>query len=97
MKYYSQTGRRNHGRPLKRLLDTWDRTGQQVAQLHERYIIIIIIIIMMLMMIYFYVFQVTSFPQVPPPKLFMNISPPHVPRVPNPPPSRLFFPTLYPK
>ena len=25
MKYYSPTGRRNHGRPLKRLLDTWDR------------------------------------------------------------------------
>ena len=28
----------NYGRPLKRLLDTRDRTGQQVAQLHERYI-----------------------------------------------------------
>ena len=27
MKYYSTTGRRNHGRPLKRLLDTWDRNG----------------------------------------------------------------------
>ena len=27
MKYYSLTGRRNHGRPLKRLLDTWDRNG----------------------------------------------------------------------
>jgi len=25
MKRYSPTGRRNHGRPLKRLLDTWDR------------------------------------------------------------------------
>jgi len=24
---YSPTGRRNHGRPLKRLLDTWDRNG----------------------------------------------------------------------
>jgi len=24
-KPYSPTGRRNHGRPLKRLLDTWDR------------------------------------------------------------------------
>jgi hypothetical protein len=24
MKHYSPTGRRNHGRPLKRLLDTWD-------------------------------------------------------------------------
>jgi len=27
MKLYSPTGRRNHGRPLKRLLDTWDRKG----------------------------------------------------------------------
>ena len=26
-KYYSPTGRRNRGRPLKRLLDTWDRNG----------------------------------------------------------------------
>ena len=25
MKHYSPTGRRNHGRPLKRLLGTWDR------------------------------------------------------------------------
>ena len=24
MKHYSPTGRKNHGRPLKRLLDTWD-------------------------------------------------------------------------
>jgi hypothetical protein len=27
MKRYSPTGRRNHGRTLKRLLDTWDRNG----------------------------------------------------------------------
>jgi len=27
MKHYSPTGRRNRGRPLKRLLDTWDRNG----------------------------------------------------------------------
>jgi hypothetical protein len=27
MKHYSPTGRRNHGRTLKRLLDTWDRNG----------------------------------------------------------------------
>ena len=27
MKYYSPTGRRNHGRPLKRLLDARDRNG----------------------------------------------------------------------
>ena len=26
-KHYCPTGRRNHGRPLKRLLDTWDRNG----------------------------------------------------------------------
>jgi len=37
MKHYFPTGRRNHGRPLKRLLDTWDRNGQQVAQLHDVY------------------------------------------------------------
>ena len=37
MKQYSMTGRRNHGRPLKRLLDTWDGNGQQEAQLHDRY------------------------------------------------------------
>ena len=27
MKHYSTTGRRNHVRPLKRLLDTWKRNG----------------------------------------------------------------------
>ena len=27
MKHYSRTGRRNHFRPLKILLDTWDRNG----------------------------------------------------------------------
>ena len=27
MKHYSPTGRRNRGRPLNRLLDTWDRNG----------------------------------------------------------------------
>jgi len=27
MKHYSPTGRRNYGRPLKRLLDTCDRNG----------------------------------------------------------------------
>jgi hypothetical protein len=39
MKHCSPTGRRNHGRPLKRLLD-WiseTATGQQVAQLHDIY------------------------------------------------------------
>jgi len=39
MKHYSPTGRRNHGRPLKRLLDWISETGtgQQVAQLHDIY------------------------------------------------------------
>jgi hypothetical protein len=27
MKHYFPTCRRNYGRPLKRLLDTWDRNG----------------------------------------------------------------------
>jgi len=27
MEHYSPTGRRNHGRPLKRILDMWDRSG----------------------------------------------------------------------
>ena len=27
MKYFSPAGTMNHGRPLKRLLDTWDRNG----------------------------------------------------------------------
>jgi len=27
MKHYSPTGRRNHVRPLKRLLGTWDQNG----------------------------------------------------------------------
>jgi hypothetical protein len=29
MKHYYPTGRRNHGRPLKRLLDMWDRNGSK--------------------------------------------------------------------
>jgi hypothetical protein len=37
MKHYSPTGRRNHGRPLKRLEIRETGTGQQVAQLHDRY------------------------------------------------------------
>ena len=31
MKHYSPTGRRNHGRPFNRLLDTWDRNGSTSA------------------------------------------------------------------
>jgi hypothetical protein len=27
MKHYSTTGRRNHDRPLKRLLGAWERNG----------------------------------------------------------------------
>jgi hypothetical protein len=46
MKHYSPTGRRNHGRPLKRFWIRETGTGQQVAQLHERYVMI-----MMMMMI----------------------------------------------
>jgi hypothetical protein len=37
MKYYSPTGRRNYGRPLKRLWIREAGTGQQVTQLHDRY------------------------------------------------------------
>jgi len=32
MKHYSTTGRRNHGRPLKRLLDVWDGNGPTIGQ-----------------------------------------------------------------
>jgi len=49
MKQYSPTGRRNHGRPLKK--DLWMRAtgmGQQVAQLHER------LMMMMMMLIVFF-------------------------------------------
>jgi hypothetical protein len=39
MKHYSPTGRRNHGRPLKRLLDAWDRnestSGQTPWQIYD--------------------------------------------------------------
>ena len=42
MKHYSPTVRRNHGRPLKRLLDTWDRKGSTSGQLHDRYTMVMI-------------------------------------------------------
>jgi hypothetical protein len=48
MKHYCPTGRRNHGRPLRRLLDTWDRNGSQVAQLHDRYRMMMMMMMMML-------------------------------------------------
>jgi hypothetical protein len=39
MKLYSPTGRRNYGRPLKRLLDTWNRnrstSGPTPWQIHD--------------------------------------------------------------
>jgi hypothetical protein len=39
MKHYSPTGRRNYGRPLKRLLDTWDQNrstnGPTPWQIHD--------------------------------------------------------------
>jgi len=31
MKHYSSTGWRNRVRPLKRLLDTWDRNGSTIG------------------------------------------------------------------
>ena len=46
MKRYSPTGRRNHGRPLR---DFWIRetgTGQQVAQLHDRYMMMMMMMLM---------------------------------------------------
>jgi len=50
MKHYSPTGRRNHGRPLKRLRDFWIHetgTGQEVAQLHDRYMMMMMMMMMM--------------------------------------------------
>jgi hypothetical protein len=37
MKQYCRTDRRNHDRPLKRLLDAWDGNGSTSGQLHDRY------------------------------------------------------------
>ena len=48
MKYYSPTGRRNHGRPLKRLMIPETETGQQVAQLRERYMMMMMMMMMMM-------------------------------------------------
>jgi hypothetical protein len=39
MKHYFPTGRRNHGRALKRLLDAWDRNKSTGGKLHDRYMI----------------------------------------------------------
>ena len=44
MKHYSPTVRRNHDRPLQRLLDSETGTGQQVAQLHDIYMMMMIFI-----------------------------------------------------
>jgi hypothetical protein len=43
MKHCCVTGRRNHGGPLKRLLDETG-TALQVAQLHDTYIMMMIMI-----------------------------------------------------
>jgi len=37
MKHYSPTGRRNHGRSLRGFWIRETGTGQQLAQLHDRY------------------------------------------------------------
>jgi hypothetical protein len=44
MKHYSPTGRRNRGRTLKRLLDTWDRNGSTSGLTHERHMMMMMII-----------------------------------------------------
>jgi len=43
---YSPTGW-SHGRPLKRLLDTWDRNGSTSGQLLDRYMMIKMMMMMM--------------------------------------------------
>jgi len=45
MKHYCPTGRRNHGRPFR---DFWIRetgTGQQVALLHDRYMMVMVMMV----------------------------------------------------
>jgi hypothetical protein len=44
MKHCFPTGRRNYGRPLKRLHIHENETGQQVAQLHDRYMMMMMVI-----------------------------------------------------
>jgi len=48
MKHYCPTGRRNRGRPLKRLLDTSDRNGLTGGQLHDRYMMMMMMMMMMI-------------------------------------------------
>ena len=45
MKHYCPTGRRNHGRLLKRLWIRETGTDQQVAQLHDRYMMMMTMMI----------------------------------------------------
>ena len=52
MKYYSPTGRRNHGRPLKRLPETWDREGSTSGPTPWQIYIYICIYIYMYIYIY---------------------------------------------
>ena len=51
MKHYSPTARRNHGRPLKRLLDTWDRNGSTSGP--SPWHMMIMMIMMMIICAYF--------------------------------------------
>ena len=53
MNYYSPTGRMNHGRFFRRLV--WIRetgTGQQVAQLHERYMMMVMMMMIIIIRLY---------------------------------------------
>jgi hypothetical protein len=47
MRHYCPTGRRNHGRPLKCFWIRETGTGQQVAQLHDRYMMMMMMMMMM--------------------------------------------------
>jgi hypothetical protein len=44
MKHYYPTSRRNHGRPLRGFWTRETRTGQQVGQLHDRYMTMMMMI-----------------------------------------------------
>ena len=60
MKYYCPTGGRNHGRPF------WIRetgTGQQVTQLHERYMMMMMMMMMIMMTLHRLIMQDLIFSQ----------------------------------
>ena len=46
MKHYSPTGRKNRGRPLKRLPDTWDRSGPTIGPSPWRYMMMMMVMMM---------------------------------------------------